>query len=88
MRSEGIEADSLSADLADVAALRAAAQSAGDVDILVNAAGINLRQPFAEVTPEAWQTQLALHLTAPFFLTQALAPGMAARGWGRIINIA
>jgi len=88
LRAEGIEADTLSADLADVAALRAAAQSAGDVDILVNAAGTNLRQPFAEVTSEAWQTQLALHLGAPFFLTQALAPGMAARGWGRIVNIA
>ena len=88
LRGEGIEADTLSADLANVADLRAAAQRAGDIDILVNAAGINLRQPFAEVTPEAWQTQLALHLGAPFFLTQALAPGMAARGWGRILNIA
>ncbi len=88
LRDEGIEADTLSADLADVAALRAAAKSAGDIDILVNAAGVNLRQPFAEVTPEAWQTQLALHLGTPFFLTQALAPGMAARRWGRIINIA
>ncbi len=88
LRGEGIEADTLSADLANVADLRAAAQCAGDIDILVNAAGINLRQPFAEVTPEAWQAQLALHLGAPFFLTQALAPGMAARGWGRIVNIA
>jgi NAD(P)-dependent dehydrogenase (short-subunit alcohol dehydrogenase family) len=60
----------------------------GGIDILVNAAGINLRQPFADVTPEAWQKQLALHLGAPFFLTQALAPSMAARGWGRIVNIA
>jgi NAD(P)-dependent dehydrogenase (short-subunit alcohol dehydrogenase family) len=88
LRGEGIEADTLSADLANVEALRASAQQACEIDILVNAAGINLRQPFAEVTPEAWQTQLALHLGAPFFLTQALAPGMAARGWGRIINIA
>ena len=88
LRGDGIEADTLSADLADVAALRAAAQRAGDIDILVNAAGINLRQPFSDVTPQAWQTQLALHLGAPFFLTQALAPGMALRAWGRIINIA
>jgi gluconate 5-dehydrogenase len=88
LRAEGIDASPLAADLADVTALRAAAQRAGDIDILVNAAGVNLRQPFAEVTPEAWQTQLALHLGAPFFLTQALAPGMAARGWGRIVNIA
>jgi NAD(P)-dependent dehydrogenase (short-subunit alcohol dehydrogenase family) len=88
LRDEGIDADTLSADLADIQATRAAAQRAGAIDILVNAAGINLRQPFSEVTPEAWQTQLALHLGAPFFLTQALAPGMAARGWGRIVNIA
>lgn len=92
LRGEGIDASVLSADLADPAATRAAARAAeerlGGVDILVNAAGVNLRQPFAEVTPEAWQTQLALHLGAPFFLTQALAPGMAARGWGRIVNIA
>jgi len=92
LRTDGIDASSLAADLCDVDALRRAALQAeeqlGGVDILVNAAGVNLRQPFAEVTPQAWQTQIALHLTAPFFLTQALAPGMAARGWGRIINIA
>ena len=60
----------------------------GPVDILVNAAGVNLRQPFAQVTPQSWLTQIHLHLSAPFFLTQALAPAMAERGWGRIINIA
>jgi gluconate 5-dehydrogenase len=92
LRVEGIHADTVSADLADVRAApevaRQALQGGAVVDILVNAAGVNLRQSFSEVTPEAWQTQLALHLGAPFFLTQALAPGMAARGWGRIINIA
>ncbi len=88
LHAQGIAADILSADLSDLAALREVAQAGGDIDILVNAAGINLRQAFSEVTPEAWQAQLALHLGAPFFLAQALAPGMAARGWGRIINIA
>lgn len=92
LQAEGIAAQALTADLTDLAALRAVAAEAerrlGGVDILVNAAGVNLRQPFGEVTPEAWQTQIALHLGAPFFLTQALAPGMAARGWGRILNIA
>ena len=92
LRAAAVDASWLAADLSDVSALRAAATEAeqrlGGIDILVNAAGVNLRQPFAEVTPEAWQTQLALHLGAPFFLTQALAPGMAARGWGRIVNIA
>jgi NAD(P)-dependent dehydrogenase (short-subunit alcohol dehydrogenase family) len=92
LRTQGISADTLAVDLSDVPALRAAAQRAeglmGGVDILVNAAGVNLRQAFEDVTPEAWQTQIALHLGAPFFLTQALAPGMKARGWGRIVNIA
>ena len=92
LSADGIGAEGLAADLCDVDALRTVAQQAeqrlGGVDILVNAAGVNLRQPFGEVTPEAWQTQIALHLGAPFFLTQALAPGMAARGWGRVINIA
>jgi NAD(P)-dependent dehydrogenase (short-subunit alcohol dehydrogenase family) len=92
LRGEGIEADVLAVDLVDAPATRAAARVAeqrlGGIDILVNAAGVNLRQPFGEVTPEAWHTQIALHLSAPFFLTQALAPGMASRGWGRIVNIA
>ena len=92
LREAGITADTLAADLTDIPALRAAAAQAqqrlGGVDILCNVAGVNLRQPFADVTPEAWQTQIALHLTAPFFLTQALAPGMQQRRWGRIMNIA
>lgn len=87
-----IKADYLCADLASADGAREGAERAqaraGHIDILVNAAGINLRQPFAEVTPQAWQQQLALHLGAPFFLTQALAPAMRERGWGRIINLA
>jgi gluconate 5-dehydrogenase len=92
LQADGIQAQHLAADLTDAPGLRRVAQAAegrlGGVDILINAAGVNLRQPFGDVTPEAWQTQISLHLSAPFFLTQALAPGMAARGWGRIINIA
>ncbi|MDR3043787.1 MAG: SDR family oxidoreductase [Desulfovibrio sp.] len=88
----GIEALTLSADLADPGALAACAAQAldlsGRVDILVNAAGVNLRQPFEDITPETWQRQINLHLSAPFFLVQALAPGMRERGWGRIINMA
>jgi gluconate 5-dehydrogenase len=88
----GIACDTLALDLGQTEALpaagRAIAERAGAVDILVNAAGVNLRQPFVEVTPASWQQQLCLHLGAPFFLTQALAPGMAERGYGRIINIA
>jgi gluconate 5-dehydrogenase len=91
LRGHGVMVDALAHDLALPAAVQDAARAAlalAPVDILVNAAGVNLRQPFADVTPETWAMQLQLHLGAPFFLTQALAPTMKARGWGRIINIA
>lgn len=90
--SDGVEAHCLSADLAtpDCAAGIADGLAALDLrpDILVNAAGANLRQPFGEVSAEAFDLHMALHLRAPFLLTQALAPAMAERGWGRIVNLA
>jgi NAD(P)-dependent dehydrogenase (short-subunit alcohol dehydrogenase family) len=92
LAAQGIDAGFVAVDLASPEAAMQCAQTAlaqcGRVDILVNAAGVNLRETFADVTPESWQTQLALHLGAPFFLTQKLAPLMKSRGWGRIINIA
>ena len=92
LESEGIAALGLRVDLAEADC--AATVTAGidrfglSPDILVNAAGINLRQPFAEVTAEAFDRHMAVHLRAPFLLTQALAPAMAARGWGRVLNLA
>lgn len=92
LRSQSIDVDVLSADLSVAAHLpdvaRQIAAQAPAADILVNAAGVNLREPFGDVTPATWQTQLNLHLSAPFFLVQALAPAMKQRGWGRILNIA
>jgi len=88
----GGRAAAVAADLADRAALRDAAARAGEAfgapDILVNAAGINIRRPMAEFTDADWDATMAVNLAAPFFLAQALAPAMAARGWGRVINIA
>ena len=92
LRREGIEAEILPWDLGTPEGIAPAAQAVrsrfGRIDILVNAAGTNLRKPFAEVRPEHWNTEMSLHLAAPFFLTQGLAPDMRAQGWGRIINIA
>lgn len=91
LRDQGIRVSVQPCDLTDIAAAQASARFASAVapiDILVNAAGVNLREPFQTVTAASWQTQITLHLSAPFFLTQALAPAMAVRGWGRVINIA
>jgi NAD(P)-dependent dehydrogenase (short-subunit alcohol dehydrogenase family) len=92
IRASGAQAAALVADLADTAALTDVAARAavpfGTPDILVNAAGVNLRQPIDEVDLAAWDLHLQLHLSAPFFLAKALAPAMRARGWGRIINLA
>ncbi len=91
LHAQGIRCETLVADLGhtrDLPAVGVAIARRGATDILVNAAGVNLRQAFGAVSPDAWDLQIALHLGAPFFLTQALAPGMAERGYGRIINIA
>ena len=92
VRSAGGQAAAVAADVADRAGLREAAKRAagffGAPDILVNAAGVNRRAPLLEVGEAAWDETLAVNLTAPFFLAQALAPAMIARGWGRIVNIA
>ncbi len=93
MRAAGLDVvRTVAADLGGHAGIRSLAEavkSGGEpIDILVNCAGVNLRQPYAEVTPQAWDTHMNMHLAAPFFLAQALAPGMQQRGWGRINNIA
>ncbi|WP_299868279.1 SDR family oxidoreductase [uncultured Roseobacter sp.] len=86
------ETATISADLADRAALREIATDAakpfGPIDILINAAGINTRQTAGEVTDEGWDATLNLNLAAPFFLAQHLVPAMKEKGWGRIVNFA
>lgn len=82
----------VAADLSDRPALagvaRRIAGAFGAPDILVNAAGVNTRQHADEVTPEMWDLTQNLNLAAPFFLAQALVPGMRVKGWGRIVNFA
>jgi gluconate 5-dehydrogenase len=87
-----IGAHAVSADLSDRAALRRAADAvvelAGEPDILVNAAAINPRPPLDELTTGTWDETIEVNLTAPFLLGQRFGSAMAARGWGRIINLA
>lgn len=70
------------------APLPAAVSAFGAPDILVNAAGLNLRQRVDEVTPDGWDATLSINLAAPFFLARRLVPAMRERAWGRIITIA
>lgn len=64
------------------------AEPFGPPDIVVHAAGINTRESADDVTHAGWDQTLALNLSAPFFLSQALVPEMKKRGWGRIVNFA
>ena len=60
----------------------------GVIDILVNNAGIQFVSPVDEFPVERWNAILALNLDASFHLIRLVLPGMKARKWGRIINIA
>jgi gluconate 5-dehydrogenase len=91
LREAGCAAAWVSADLADRAEVQRAASAAaaafGEPDILVNCAAVNLRPPLPSLSEEHWDLMLAVNLTAPFLLGQRFGPSMAARGWGRIINV-
>jgi gluconate 5-dehydrogenase len=87
IRQAGRSADGIVADLSSRAGAHALADSVGDVDVLVNSAGINLRPPMPELDEATWDATMAVNLDAPFVLGQRLAPGMAARGYGRIVSI-
>ena len=78
-------------DLRDPAAIEALMQAVkgwGGPDILINNAGIQRTVPLAEATAETWDAVLAINLTAAFHTMRLALPGMAARGYGRVINIA
>ncbi len=78
-------------DLADPAAVMAGVQAAlagGDIAVLVNCAGQAPSAPFEKTTQEIWGAALAVNLTGPMLVTQALLPSLRRAGQGRIINVA
>jgi NAD(P)-dependent dehydrogenase (short-subunit alcohol dehydrogenase family) len=91
LRAAGGQAGWVSADLSSRPEVERAASAAAGVfgppDILVNCAGINLRPPLPSLSVADWDLTMAVNLTAPFLLGQRYGPSMAARGWGRIINV-
>ena len=83
----GGNAGFFAADLGEVADVQWLASEIGDVDILINNAGISVFAPTAEFDVAAFDTMFASNVRAPFFLVAAFAPGMAARGHGSIISV-
>jgi 3-oxoacyl-[acyl-carrier protein] reductase len=89
----GIDALGLAADLTDPEAARSLVDAAGDVDVLVNNAGmaslgtLDKAGPLETISDETWLLTLNRNLTTAFHVTRAVLPGMKARKWGRIVNV-
>ncbi len=92
IKAHGVRARYFDADLADGAAARgwvhAVEADFGRLDILVNNAGIQHVAPIEAFPDDRWDAILAVNLSSNFHTIKAAVPGMRARGWGRIINIA
>jgi gluconate 5-dehydrogenase len=92
LERDGACTDAAAFDVTDARALTegiaAIERMHGAVDILVNNAGIQRRNAVDAFLREDWDALIATNLTAPFFVAQAVVPGMKARGRGSIINIA
>lgn len=84
----GVTVRYIKADMSRGEECRALVEQAGGCDILVNNAGIQYVAPIEEFPAERWDAIIAINLTSAFHTTAAALPGMRAKGWGRIINIA
>jgi len=84
----GVNTRYIAADMTKGAECRALVERAGGCDILVNNAGIQYVAPIEEFPVEKWEAILAVNLGSAFHTIAAALPGMRARGWGRIIDVA
>ncbi len=84
----GVTARYIKADMSQGAECRALIAQAGGCDILVNNAGIQHVAPIDTFPVEKWDAIIAINLTSAFHTTAAALPGMRAKGWGRVVNIA
>ena len=91
LTAAGCRAGWVSADLGSRDGVRTAAERAterfGEPDIVVSSAGNNLRPPMDEIDDAVWDATMAVNLEAPYLLGQRFGPGMAARGYGRLIHV-
>lgn len=84
----GVTARYIAADMSKGDDCRTLIEKAGACDILVNNAGIQFVAPVDEFPTDKWNQILAINLSSAFHTTAAALPGMRAKGWGRIVNIA
>jgi 2-dehydro-3-deoxy-L-rhamnonate dehydrogenase (NAD+) len=83
------EGADITVDVIDDPSLRRAADDIGEVDVLVNSAGIvGPNKPFLETTAEEWRHVLDVNVIGTVNTMRVFIPGMRARGWGRVVNIA
>ncbi|MEM9916303.1 MAG: SDR family oxidoreductase [Planctomycetota bacterium] len=91
LKAAGLDATPLVMDVTDdadvVASLGRLAEDGIHLDILVNNVGIQDRVPLAEMSSEAFRKVIDVNLTSAFVVTRQLAPGMIARGHGKVINV-
>ena len=83
----GGKARFIAADVSDANDVRRLAAEAGDVDILINNAGIYRFAPTVDTTDADFDDQINTNLRAPYILDQKLVPGMVERGHGTVINV-
>jgi NAD(P)-dependent dehydrogenase (short-subunit alcohol dehydrogenase family) len=88
----GVQASGFAADVTDPdqvdAAFAAAESGLGQVDILINSAGINIRGPIGDLTPGDFRQVLETNVTGTWLCCRRAVPGMRQRHWGRIVNLA
>jgi 3-oxoacyl-[acyl-carrier protein] reductase len=76
-------------DVTDDVALRHAVQEIGDVDVLINSAGIvGPGKPLVQTTADEWRRVLDVNVLGTVATMRQFVPGMVARGWGRVVNLA
>jgi 3-oxoacyl-[acyl-carrier protein] reductase len=92
LRASGVEAAGATADVSDPGQVSAAVArltaELGDIEILINNAGVLIARPIEELTLEEWDRTMATNLRGLFLTTRAVLPGMRARRQGTIVNVA
>ncbi|MGI9451231.1 MAG: SDR family NAD(P)-dependent oxidoreductase, partial [Geminicoccaceae bacterium] len=90
-KAHGVGTAAAMADVGEEAALKAAIASItgklGDIDILVNCAGMDTTSPVDEMATAMWDRMIAVHMRGTFLCCREVLPAMKRKSWGRIINV-